>query len=256
MRNAFAIAFFVMKMLFRQKLTPVFAFGAIFALVVAIGISSVDIGVRFKLLSDLLLVSSAFILHASLFFYAFTLMQKHREGGLFLLFLTNGAKRWEYILGLFYALAFVAIFIALCMLAGSEAIYLFVSGGSNPAFAFAILLQMCSSILAAYLLVTLSHFVSGVSSAIYTLVLLLIGFALPEAYLYFGSAGYLGFALHSLYYILPNFSFFEASTLVSNDIKTDWVFKTLFAYIYFKLYASALFFVTVKRFTKEGLKVG
>jgi len=256
MRNALAIAFFVMKLLLKQKLTPIFVFGAIFSLVAAISIANIDIGVRFKLLADILLSSSAFILHSTLFFYTFTLMQKHREGGLFLLFLANGAKRWEYILGLFYAVAFVAILVALSLLAGSEAIYLFFSGSSSASFALAILFQMCSALLASYLLITMAHFVSIVSSAIYALLLLIIGYALAEAYLYFDSVGGINILLRSLYYILPNFSFFDISSLVSNGVLTDWVYKALFSYIYFKLYATVLFVVTLQRFKKEGLKIG
>ena len=209
MKNAFAVAFFVMKLLFKQKLTPIFVFGAIFALVAAISISSVDIGVRFKLLCDLLLASSGFLLHASLFFYAFTLMQKHREGGLFLLFLTNGAKRWEYLLGLFYGIAFIGIVISVFMMAACEAIYTVASGVPNTPLALGIFLQMFAAILGAYILMTLTHFVSGVSSAIYTIVFLLVGYALPESYLYFEQMGYMSVIAHSLYYILPNFSFFE-----------------------------------------------
>jgi len=256
LKNALVIAFFAIKLLLKQKLTLIFVFGAIFSFITALGIANVDIGVKFKLLSDFLLSFSAFILHATLFFYTFTLMQKHREEGLFLLFLANGAKRWEYILGLFYAIAFLALFISLCILATSEAIYLLISGNSNPSFALAVLFLMCSSILASYLLIALSHFVSIVSSAIYALLLLVIGYALPEAYLYFESAGYLGVTLRFLYYVLPNFSFFDISYVVPNSIADGWIFKALFSYIYFKLYACVLFVVTVQRFNKEGLRVG
>lgn len=256
-RRILALTLFITHSLFKERANYLLLFFAVLSAVIALSISHVDIALRFKLFEDLLLSSqNALIVIASLF-YTFTLLQKERDMGLFIIPLALGVSRFEYEIALFKSIAFT-IFALFAVFFAFDVVLLY---GIEGEIRWAVLLQLflysLGSILLGFSIITISRFVSVMNASLYGVILYIIGNALDELIVYATKTTDTWFIALSemLFVVLPNYSLFDIQSLVVNHALLDgWMVLKVIGY--FLLYSYFLVFVSFMRFRQKALKVG
>ena len=177
--------------------------------------------------------------------YAFFAMEKERKGGIFVFILIGGASRAAYLLSQFIAL-FGAVLFLFALFLVVDFVFLEVFAGSfGVEFLMRLLYLTLSSAMLAFLTLTLARYVSNTDAVIYSILLFFIGNGADELVLY--TKGTSAFFSGLIYYVLPNFSFFDPLPLNAAEP---------FVFAYFALYSSLLFFLALFKFKKEVLRVG
>jgi|APHig6443717497_1056834.scaffolds.fasta_scaffold00138_13 hypothetical protein len=243
---------FILKSILSERATGLFIVLAVIFLTLSLSLSDINIAVKYKLLEDALLASQSFIMTLSAVFYAFLMMEKERKGGIFVFIFVGGCNRGEYLLSQFMAL-FTLISLILAAFLAVDAIFLSVfAEGINEGFLSRLTLSALASSLLGFLTLTLSRFVSNTNSVIYAIFLFFIGSGADELMLYASEENSIAAKALSqtVYYLLPNFSFFDPLAI------TVAFSKEFFALLYFGLYGSLLFFAAHFKFKKEVLRVG
>jgi hypothetical protein len=243
---------FLLKSLLGERATGVFAVLGIIFLVLALSLTDVNIAVKYKLLEDALVASQSFIMFLAAIFYAFLIMEKERKGGIFVFILSSGHTRGEYLAAQFCTIFVLLSSIFTAFLAINIAFLSVFAEGVTTEFLTRIALSALSAIMLGFLTLALSRFVSNTNAVIYAIFLFFIGNGADELSLYADDKASLalGIVAKAVYYVLPNFSFFDAST-------TQTVFsKELFAMFYFAAYSALLYIAARYRLGREVLRVG
>jgi ABC-type transport system involved in multi-copper enzyme maturation permease subunit len=242
---------FILKSLLSERATGLFLVLSVIFLTLSLSLSDINIAVKYRLLEDALSASQSFIMTIFAIFYAFSAMEKERKGGLFVFVLAGGNTRGEYLLSQFAAL-FSLVLIVFCAFFVVDFVFLgLLGGGMGVEFFYKLLFSSLASSLLGFLTLTLARFVSNTNAIIYAIFLFFIGSGADELALYAQDKNMgIGILTHIVYYVLPNFSFFDP--LAVNTAFS----KELFAVLYFVLYSAVLFFAAFYRFKKEVLKVG
>lgn len=243
---------FLLKSLFGERATSVFAVMGVLFLVFAFSLSDVNIAVQYKLLEDSLIAAQSFILFLSAIFYAFLLMEKERKGGIFVFILSSGSSRGEYMGALFLSIfALLSSVFALFLVIDVAFLSVF-ADGMNTAFLSRIAMSALSSVFLGFLTLALARFVSNTNAVIYAIFLFFIGNGADELMLYAASekGAALSAVANTIYYVFPNFSFFDMAS-----IQTAFD-KQIFAILYFVLYSLILYSLAHFKLKKEVLRVG
>ncbi len=256
-RRILALTLFITHSLLKERANYLLLFFAALSAALALSISHVDIALRFKLFEDLLLSSQNLLLLIATLFYTFTLLQKERDMGLFMIPLSLGVSRFEYEVALFKSIASI-IFALFAVFFAFDIVLLYgVEGEVRWAILLQLLLYSLGSIMLGFSIITISRFVSVMNASLYGVVLYLIGNALDELIVYAAKSGDSWFMTLSniLYVLLPNYSLFDIQSLVVNNLEVDsvMVWKVLG---YFVFYSYFLVFISFMRFAKKALKVG
>jgi hypothetical protein len=243
---------FLLKSLFGERATGVFAVVGVLFLVLALSLSDVNIAVKYKLLEDSLIAAQSFILFLSAIFYAFLLMEKERKGGIFVFIIASGGSRSEYFGALFLTIFTLLSAVFAVFLTIDIAFLSVFADGVNIAFLSRITMSALSSALLGFLTLGLSRFVSNTNAVIYAIFLFFIGNGADELMLYALSekGAVLSIVANTIYYVFPNFSFFDTASLQS---AFD---KQLFALLYFVAYSLILYALAHFKLKKEVLRVG
>lgn len=259
MRKILSIVKFFSKSLFKEKATVLFIILAILMLVIALGISDIDIARKYKLLEDVLLTSQMFLLHIAAIFYTFEFLQKERSLGLFVLPLSTGFNRKSYLTAVFLTIAFMvfSIFVSFFII-DTALLYIL-----EKTFVFEVLWQLflyaLSSIILSFLIIMFSNFVSLMNSLIYSVALFFIGNGLDEFYIYshyVKEDSFLKVISNILYYIFPNFSIFDKQSIVVNRGYIE--ISEFFGYpiIYTVLISLIIFSISCLKYQKRVLRFG
>jgi len=244
-------SFFLSRSLLSERATGVFIILASIFLILSLSLSDINIAVKYRLLEDALLASEGFIMLLSALFYPFLLMEKERKNGIFVFVLSGGCSRAEYLLSQFAALfTLISTLFALFLCMDLLFLSLFADGVSTI-FATKLFYSYLLASLLSFLTLSLARFVSNANALIYAVFLYFIGSGADELWLYAKSGG---IALQSvanlIYYLFPNFSFFDPLSRATQHL------DSIFVVLYFILYSTLLFLVSLFRFKNEALKVG
>lgn len=242
---------FILKSLLSERATGLFLVLSVIFLTLSLSLSDINIAVKYRLLEDALSASQSFIMTILAIFYAFLAMEKERKGGLFVFALTGGNTRGEYLLSQFAAILSLILIVFTVFFVVDFVFLSLLGGGMSMEFFYKLLLTALSSSLLGFLTLTLARFVSNTNAIIYAIFLFFIGNGADELVLYAQDKNIaVEILTHIVYYVLPNFSFFDP--LAVNTAFS----KELFAVLYFALYSVVLFFAAFFRFKKEVLRVG
>ncbi|WP_281951441.1 hypothetical protein [Nitrosophilus kaiyonis] len=259
MNKIFSIIKFFSKSLFKEKATILFVILAVVMIVIAFGLSDIDIARKYKLLEDVLLTSQMFLLHIAALFYSFEFLQKERSLGLFVLPLSTGLSRQYYLISVFLTLLFMvfSIFLSFFVI---DTILLWIL---EKKFVFEVLWQLflysLSSIVLSFLIIMFSNFVSLMNSIIYSVALFFIGNGLDEFYIYshyIKKEKILENLSSFFYYIFPNFSIFDKQAIVVNRGYIDFGDFFVYPVIYFSILSLIIFSITLLKYKKRVLRFG
>ena len=250
---------FFAKSMIREKASYLFGVLAVAILVVSLGLSGTDIGFRYKLFEDILLTSQGYFFIVAALFYAFMALSRERNLGIFVLPLANGMRRCEYLLALMFSLVWIiSILFALFFLL--DMLFLYgVEGTIYPPVLWQLFLYYLVACMVAFLIVSLSHYVSLTNAVLYALAFFLIGNALDELYLYawfMTDSPFLQQLSSVLYYLLPNFSLFDLQGIVVNRHGADIWQAVGLPLAYFTVWSALLYGLAWVRFRKKALSVG
>jgi len=252
MTRALSTTKFILKSLLSERATGLFLVLAIIFLTLSLSLSDINIAVKYRLLEDALSASQSFIMTLSAIFYAFLAMEKERKGGIFVFAFFGKNPRTNYLLSQFLAI-FALILIIFCAFFAVDFAFLgFFADGMSLKFFYKLLFSAASSSLLGFLTLTLARFVSNTNAVIYAIFLFFIGSGADELALYASQSNewILSVVSATVYYVLPNFSFFD-------PLAVKGMFsKELFGATYFIFYSFLLFLAAFYRFKKEVLRVG
>jgi len=252
-----ALARATLVSLMRQRLTPLLLGFAAFGVAVALLMSTVDIGVRFRLFEDLLLAAEGLLLHALALLYGFDLLRRDQADLLYILPLSTTLGRSRYLVARFLGVVAGVFAVTLVMLLLDTALLAAVEGAVRPAFLGQVALFGMSAGLLAALVFALAQVTSPLGAVLYAAAFWVAGNGLDEAYLFAGqhlpSFGML--AVKVAYLLLPNFSLFDLTSMVVNGASVSPV-RWLFPIAYGAGYAGLLVAVAARRFRGRVLVGG
>lgn len=243
---------FIIKSLIAERATGLFAVVAAILLVLSLSLSDINIAVKYRLLEDALFASQTLMMNLAAIFYAFLAMEKERKGGIFVFIISSGTTRSGYLLSQFGAV-FTLIFGVFAIFLTADFGFLSAFAESvKPEFLAKLLFSAMSASMLGFLTLALSRFVSNTNAVIYAIFLFFIGNGADELMLYAADKNSMPLEIlaNTVYYVLPNFSFFDPLSL-----KTAFS-KELFAPLYFMTYSTFLFSAALFRLKKEVLRVG
>ncbi len=243
--------------LLRQRLTPLLAGFGLLCVAVALLMSTIDIGVRFRLFENLLLSAEVLLLHALALLYAFELLRRDQADMLYVLPLATALGRGRYLAGRYLGVvAALGLFVLLCVVL-DLGLSLATEGAWRPLLAGQAALFGLSAALLAALVFAFAQLSSPLGAVLYAVALWLIGNGLDELYIYLqqeGGAAALALG-RGLYYLLPDFSFFDLTSRVINRdpiAAADW----LFAVAYGLGYSALALLFAARRFRRRVLAGG
>jgi hypothetical protein len=256
-RRILALTLFITSSLFKERANYLLLFFAALSSLLTLSISSVDIAMRFKLFEDLLLSSQNALLIVASLFYTFTLLQKERDMGLFIITLSSGVSRFEYEVAIFKSIGSTLFALFLIFFAFDVVLLFGVEGELRWSILLQLLLYSCGSMMLGFTIIAFSRFVSVMNASLYGVILYIIGNALDELLVYATKSGDIVFAFIAdvLYIVLPNYSLFDIQSLVVNHADIDGMMVAK-VFGYFVLYSWFLLFVSFMRFKNKALKVG
>lgn len=238
----------------RQKITTFLLI--IIGLSIALGLlmSTVDIGIRFRLFENILISTQIMVIHGLAWIYAFEVMRRETYCGLFVLPLSTSLKRHHYILGKFIGINMIIGLFCLLMVFLDFTLLSII----EHQFRLPILWQIILSFFSAFMTVSLFYFFSTITSAVqallYTISCWFIGHGLDELYLFVtqNALETIKPLIYALYLIFPNFSFFDMTSevLATQTLNQQQVF---FPVIYSLGYSSLLLFFTARNFKQKSL---
>lgn len=250
MNKVISLTLFYCKILIKNRATPLFGTIALASLVIAYFLSNVNIVIRFKLFEDILLTSQAYLLILCALFYTFELLTRDKISGFFILPLSLGVERNEYLLTLFIAPLGILFFLFLAFLGVDFLFLYFIEGEVHLGILYQLYLFFLEAALFSMIMTLFAQYVSIMNSATYALLLYLIGNGLDELKHLFGD----NIAITTLYYLFPNFSFFDMQSLVVNRlplVSASYIFPTL----YFIAYTSLIYGIAYAKYKKKVLDV-
>ncbi len=246
------------KALLREQASSFFGVVAVGITLVALLLGKTDIGVKYKLFGDLLLVSQGYLLLVAALMYTFLQIHREQAAGLFLLPLANGMSRQEYLLARVIALCRVVGTAWLIFLVIDTLLIYMVADTLFSLYFWQLFLYLLSALFTVFIVLTLSFYVSGMNAVLYGILFFLAGSALDEFYLYTHDtlSGEMKLLAALLYYVLPNFSLFDLQGPVVNGNDLPLWEGFILPTLYFLTWSVLLFFIARRRFQKKALRVG
>jgi len=255
-KKIYALSLFLTRSLLKEKANYLLLFFALLSVALSLSLSQTDIALKYKLFEDILLSTQSSLLLIASIFYTFTLLQKEKMQGIFIIPLSMGISRFLYQASIFKALG-ITLFLLFLLFFITDAVIIFVIEGS---FRTPVLIQLFLYYIAAtflsYIIVLFSRFVSVMNASLYGVILFFIGNSLDELAIYAkNSDAVLFYVSKLLFVLLPNFSLFDYQSQVINhsDLEGGSILLSIF---YFFTYSYFIFFVTYTRFKNKALKVG
>ena len=254
-----SLSLFQTKSLLKLKATPLIVLLALFILVISFTLSDVNIAKKYKLFEDILLVSQTFLLHMVAIFYSFELMQKEQLNGMFILPLSTGIKRKNYLQAIFLSLMIV-LFILLLIFLLIDTVLLLMLNNFNFFVMWQLVLYYLSASLLAASVVMFAQYVSNMNAMIYSVLFFLIGQGLDELWLFLNHPNIVSevsmYFANALYYFLPNYSLFDHISIVVNRMDIDMVNIMIVPVMYFIGLLCIYFLIAYKKYSTKVLKVG
>lgn len=230
----------------------------ILLLIVTYALSDVNIAVKFKLFEDVLLSSQMLLFHLAALFYAFELLSKDRHQGLFVLPLSTGMGHGSYLFSLWGGISImVTILWGLFALVDVGILFL-IEGEVHLLIIWQLFLYLLSALLVTALVVAGSRYVPSLNALIYAITFWMVGGGLDELLLFAekGDSAALYFLASGLFYIFPNFSFFDFQSMVVNRAPLDAYAFYLFPIIYFLTATFLILMLGWLQYRKQALHVG
>lgn len=234
LRAVSAIARATLVSLLRNRLTLfLIILMALFTLLCLV-ISNVEEGLRVRLFENLILSGQTLLLYGLAWLYSFEVLRREQSDLLFMLPLSTGIQRSDYLIGRFIGLSLLITVYGGCFVLLDTLLLWWLEGALVWQPQMQILIITCSAILAAALVFCFGVFSSAFSAVIYSLLFWLIGHGLDELYLFAEQklSALAQTVSRMIYYLLPNFSFTDLTTLVLNRLPTtswDWLFPILYS---------------------------
>jgi len=199
-----------------------------------------------KLLLDFLIFGGAFVLHISSLFFAMTLSQKYQEDFYGSPYISE-AKPHEYLISIFYALFLATFAISCALFLIFEIVGILYDIKNQSDLILQLWLQVLSATLLSYILFTLALFMEQITAIFFAILSMAIGFGLNDAYLYFDGKDF-ELLFKFFYSTLPNFSFFDISSTISNKTDIDRIKVFFYSLVYCKLYSLLTLGIALKKF--------
>jgi len=259
MSKIVTLSFFLAKALIMEKSSYLFAIMAVVIMVIALGLGSVDIGSRNKLFEDVLLTSQGYLLLIAAFFYAFMLVSRDRNLGLFVLPIANGVSRGQYLAALMGAMVWVVGILFVLFLITDIFFLIIVEDEVHGMLLWQIFLYFLASLLAAFLFIGIASYVTLTNAVLYVAALFFIGNALDELYLYayqMQSDSWLQWTASFGYYLLPNFSLFDWQAQIVNRRDIPLYDSAVLPLLYFGIWTLFLYFIALAHFRKKAMILG
>lgn len=256
-KNIAALSLFFAHSLLKEKANFLLLFFALLSAAVSTALSGTDIAVKHKLFEDLLLTTQSSLLLIAGLFYAYTLLQKEKTKGLYVLPLASGVTRFAYQAALFKA-PNITTFMLFLLFVLCDSVILYLTEGEIKS---TLLLQLFLYYLAASFLISLtvflSRFVSVMNASLYSVIFFVIGNALDELLIYAKTLNdaTLLFVSKILYVALPNFSLFDYQSAIVNGARLDYS-DIAISIVYFMTYVLALGLGAYVKFRHKALNVG
>ena len=165
------------KSLFKEKSTYLFGVMAAVIILLSIALSGTEIGRKYKLFEDILLTSQGYFFILAALFYAFFQESRDRNLGLFVLPVANGMSRNEYLMAKMLSLAWVILSLFVMFILLDTVALAVVEGAVEFLLLWQLFLYTLSALLVAYMIVSLSQYVSLTNALLYSITLFLIGHA-------------------------------------------------------------------------------
>lgn len=233
-RSISAIAIATLVSLLRNRMTLFLILLMLAFTLLCLVISTVEEGLRVRLFENLMLSGQTLLLYGLAWLYSFEVLRREHSDLLFMLPLSTGLRRRDYLIGRFLGLALLIMLFGMCFLLLDTVLLRWLEGLFVWQPPLQILITTCGAVLAAALVFFFGVYSSAFSAVITSLLLWLIGHGLDELTL---------FAEHKLslvaqhvsrfmYYLLPNFSFTDLTTTVLNRLPAtswDWLFPIVYS---------------------------
>lgn len=255
-RAVFAIAQATMVSLFRNRLTTFLISLMVLFTLLCLVISTVDAGVRFRLFENLMLSGQTLLLYGFAWLYSFEVLRREQSDLLFMLPLSTGVSRSDYLIGRFSGLALVILCLGICFVLLDTGLIVWLEGDFIWQPLMQIVITIFGAVLAASLVFCYGVFTPAFSAVMYSLLFWLIGHGLDELYLFAEQKmSVVAQAVTKfLYYLLPNFSLTDLSTTALNRLPStgwDWLFP-----IFYSLGYSALLLAVASTIYRRKAMVG
>lgn len=229
-----AIASATLISLLRNKLTTFLLSLMVLFTLLCLVISTVDAGVRFRLFENLMLSGQALLLYGFAWLYSFEILRREQSDLLFMLPLSSGISRSNYLIGRFIGMASIILVLGGCFVLLDTLLILWL----EKAFVWQPLMQIVittfGAILAAAIVFCFGVVTPAFSAVIYSLLFWLIGHGLDELYLFaeqkMSAAAQI--TTKVFYYLLPNFSLTDLSSIALNRLPAsswDWIFPIIYS---------------------------
>lgn len=232
-----AIARATFTSLLRNRLTAFLLSLVLLFTLMCLIISTVDEGIRFRLFENLMLSSQTLLLYGFAWLYSFEILRREQSDLLFMLPLSTGVSRSSYLIGRFVGLALVIFVLGCCFLLLDLLLIFWLEKTIVWQLLMQILITTCGAILAAAIVFCFGVFTPAFSAVIYSLLFWLIGHGLDELYLFaeHHMSAIAQIMTKSFYYVLPNFSLTDLSTIALNRLPStswDWAFPIVYSLTY------------------------
>lgn|GEM_PF-1133043 len=219
-----AVATATFKSLLRQRITPfMLVLGGLF-MGLGLLLSSVDLGVRYRLFENILLSAQIFLLHALAWLYLFEVLRQEQALNLCVLPLSAGIPRAHYYAAKFLGVLGIVLLYGLFFVLVDALLMWLIEGQWRVPVLLQVSLFVVSAVLAMALLWFFAAFVSPINAVIYSILLWFIGHGLDELWIVVSQqlGGLAMFVVTAGYYLLPNFSFFDLMSLTVNQQPMAW----------------------------------
>jgi fucose 4-O-acetylase-like acetyltransferase len=257
--NAFVV--FLLKVLLKQKITLFFLFFTLVLIAISIFFNNSEIGEKNRFFLTILITFESNLLLIFSVLYSFTLLQKESANSLFILPLSLGMSRLNYLLTIFLTIfSLNLLFFVLFILINFITFFAIQPDILSKFFilSYQIFLYTLSAILLSFFVILFSQFTSFINAVAYAIFVFLIGNGLDElSYFvnYLGENNLLIYKLHEiLYFIIPNFYIFDFSNQIIANINIEHN-KLLLPLLYFVIESVIIFMFTYLKFKNKVLKI-
>ena len=174
------------------------------------------------------------MLYGFAWLYSFEILRHEQSDLLFMLPLSTGISRSDYLIGRFLGLSLIIMILGGCFVLLDTILMFWLEGAFIWQPLMQIVITTFGAILAAAIVFCFGVFTPAFSAVIYSLLFWLIGHGLDELYLF--SEQKMSAMAQSIsklfYYLLPNFSLTDLSTIALNRLPSsswDWLFPIIYS---------------------------
>lgn len=246
MRNILAIAQNTFRESIRDRILYVIFVFAVLMLVASLLAGSISLDQDVKVIKDFGLASIFLFSTLMAVFIGTNLVYKEIDKRTIFLILSKPIKRSEFIVGKFAGLALTMLAIIAIMTIFFLALVRIKTGGWDPLLLEAIALNYIELLIIIALTITFSAFTAPLSSAVYAVLVFLIGHSMSTIWHIAISSSnvFLKYTLEGVYYIFPNLEKFNVRNTVSYGIGLSGE-QALWSIGYALIYVVFLLFMAV-----------